>query len=69
MSVRGLTTIDEAAETFELPSYTLQRHIKGMTKISAEQASRYASLLNIDVAELLPRLDSNQQPAGSGIAA
>jgi plasmid maintenance system antidote protein VapI len=66
--VSGLSD-SEVADLMELPRYTLRRHVRGTVKVSAEQTVRYAQVLGVDPSDLLPRLDSNQEPTGSRIAA
>jgi transcriptional regulator with XRE-family HTH domain len=63
------TTTDALADALGVGIFTVQRHMRGDTLPTVEQLQRYAELLNTSANELLPRLDSNQQPAGSGIAA
>ena len=61
--------VEVVCQALEVTPWTLRRHLRGEVKINAEQAARYALLFGIDANELLPRLDSNQQPTGTGIAA
>ncbi len=43
---------------------TVGRHMRGDTAITVPQLMRYAKALGVAPGTLLPRLDSNQQPAG-----
>jgi hypothetical protein len=61
ITVSGMTD-DEVAELMELPRYTLRRHVRGLVKVSAEQVVRYSAVLAVEPGDLLPRLDSNQEP-------
>ena len=63
ISVSDMSDSD-VASIVELPVFTLRRHARGVVKVNAEQLARYAHALKCDPGDLLPRLDSNQQPAG-----
>jgi len=65
---RGYSTTSLATE-IEVNPITVQRHMRGETAPRLEDIASYARVLRVHVDDLLPRLDSNQEPTGSGIAA
>jgi transcriptional regulator with XRE-family HTH domain len=68
MVLAGLRT-SNLAEEIQVTQITVQRHMRGESLPDAAQITRYCSALGVSADYLLPRLDSNQQPAGVGIAA
>jgi transcriptional regulator with XRE-family HTH domain len=65
----GLRTAGQLAEKMELTELTVRRHLRGDSLPDVETLARYAAVLHVATDDLLPRLDSNQQPFGPGIAA
>ena len=47
---------------------TVSRHVNGKP-VTVGVLARYAKALGVEPGDLLPRLDSNQEPTGQGIAA
>ena len=58
----------ELAKASNVSHGTVSRHVNGKP-ITIGVLARYARALGIEPNDLLPRLDSNQEPTGSGIAA
>lgn len=60
------------ARKLEKPATTIARWMRGETDLSIGEIDDLCTALNLDISELmlraLPRLDSNQQPAGSLLA-
>ena len=65
----GMRTAGQLADRMGLAELTVRRHLRGDTLPDVETLMRYAAVLGVTTDDLLPRLDSNQQPAGEGIAA
>jgi hypothetical protein len=63
----GLTT-EQVAERTGVNAETVRRHARGVTRMTWYQVARY-DLVMPGLADGLPRLDSNQQPTGYGVAA
>ena len=67
--VEARMTQRELADGTGVALQTVGRHMRGKTPITVQQLFAYARVLGVDPATLLPRLDSNQEPTGSRIAA
>jgi hypothetical protein len=64
----GIGTM-QAGVALGVGQISVQRHLRGDNEPSLHQLDVYARLCGVDTTDLLPRLDSNQQPFGPGIAA
>ena len=60
---RGIKQVELAARLGESESW-VSRRLKGGRMIEVNDLARIASVLGVSVQDLLPRLDSNQQPSG-----
>ena len=58
----------QLAEATGVSHGTVSRHVNGKP-ITVGVLARYAKALGVSPSDLLPRLDSNQEPTGQGIAA
>ena len=63
----GVSSMQAAIE-LGLNQFSVQRHLRGDVQPSLEAMTVYARLTGKTVDALLPRLDSNQQPAGYKLA-
>jgi len=62
-------TQEQLAEILGVSVQTVGRHMRGQNPMTIVQFLEYAQALGVEPCTLLPRLDSNQQPTGQGIAA
>lgn len=68
LAAAGVGTM-EAGLALGIGQVSVQRHLRGDTEPSLDQLDVYARLCGVGIADLLPRLDSNQEPTGSRSAA
>lgn len=61
MGRRGMRQVQLAA-AMEVDEIWVSRKLRGKTRITVEDVYAFADALDCEVAALLPRLDSNQQP-------
>lgn len=62
-------TQHDAATVLDLSQAAVSRRLKGEVDFGVTELVRLAAWLEVPVGDLLPRLDSNQQPAGNRAAA
>jgi transcriptional regulator with XRE-family HTH domain len=65
---RGFTT-ESLAQDLGVSPITVQRHMRGENAPDLENIARYATALQVTTDQLLPRLDSNQEPTGYRLSA
>lgn len=62
-------TTQQLADAVGISMWTVKRHMSGAHLPDAHIVAIYSHILGVSPDDLLPRLDSNQQPTGTGIDA